>query len=99
MSLEGNFEALRISKLIFANPDNYDGAEHTVDDFFRLNVVALEQLVRDPRTQVTGITVVVDLGGFGMQHAPFLSPYYVKNTTEVVQVPQGHTACQKCYCI
>ncbi|XP_034231455.1 alpha-tocopherol transfer protein-like [Thrips palmi] len=65
--------------------DNYNGSLHTVDDFFRLNVVALEQMVRDPETQVSGIVVIVDLGGFGLQHAAFLAPYYVKNTTEVIQ--------------
>lgn len=67
-------------------PDKYDGSVHTVDDFFRLNVAALEQMVRDPETQVSGVTVIVDLNGFGLQHASFLTPYYVKNTTEVVQV-------------
>ncbi|KAK3922438.1 Alpha-tocopherol transfer protein-like, partial [Frankliniella fusca] len=65
--------------------DNYDGSLHTVDDFFRLNVIALEQMVRDPETQVSGINVIVDLGGFGIQHTSFLAPYYVKNTTEVIQ--------------
>ncbi|KAE8752364.1 hypothetical protein FOCC_FOCC000836, partial [Frankliniella occidentalis] len=62
--------------------DNYSTALHTVDDFFRLNVVALEQMVRDPETQVSGINVIVDLGGFGIQHTAFLTPYYVKNTSE-----------------
>jgi len=58
----------------------------SLDDFFRLNIVALEQAVRDPRTHVAGVCAIVDLAGFGLQHAPFVAPHYTRRTIDVVQV-------------
>ncbi|XP_054284633.1 clavesin-2-like isoform X2 [Macrosteles quadrilineatus] len=58
----------------------------TVEDVFSTNVLALEHVVREPETQVGGITVIVDMTGFGLQqHAKFLSPYYARRTVEVIQ--------------
>lgn len=49
--------------------------------------MALELAVREPETQIAGLTAIVDMNGFGLQqHAKFLSPYYAKRTVDVVQV-------------
>lgn len=63
-----------------------DAAQVTIEDIFRTNVLALEQVVQEPETQVAGLTVLVDMNGFGLQHAKFLSPYYARRTVEVIQV-------------
>lgn len=48
-------------------------------------MLALEQIVREPETQVAGVTVVVDMVGLNLQHAKFFTPYYAKKMVEVVQ--------------
>ncbi|XP_046675261.1 alpha-tocopherol transfer protein-like isoform X2 [Homalodisca vitripennis] len=63
-----------------------DTSRITVEDVFSTNVLALEHVVREPETQVAGITVIVDMTGFGLQqHAKFLSPYYARRTVDVIQ--------------
>ncbi|XP_046989790.1 clavesin-2-like [Schistocerca americana] len=62
-----------------------DAAQVSIEDIFRTNVLALEQIVQEPETQVAGLTVLVDMNGFGLQHAKFLSPYYARRTVEVIQ--------------
>nr|CAD7400910.1 unnamed protein product [Timema cristinae] len=63
-----------------------DAANVSIEDVFRTNVLALEQVVDEPETQIAGLTVVVDMNGFGIQHAKFLSPYYARRTVEVIQI-------------
>jgi hypothetical protein len=65
-----------------------DGANVSIEDIFRTNVLALEHVVQEPETQIAGLTVIVDMNGFGLQHAKFLSPYYARRTVEVIQVQQ-----------
>jgi hypothetical protein len=60
----------------------------SIEDIFRTNILALEHIVQEPETQVAGLIVVVDMNGFGFQHAKFLSPYYARRTVEVIQVQQ-----------
>nr|CAD7455543.1 unnamed protein product [Timema tahoe] len=62
-----------------------DSANVSIEDVFRTNVLALEQVVDEPETQIAGLTVIVDMNGFGIQHAKFLSPYYARRTVEVIQ--------------
>nr|CAD7195389.1 unnamed protein product [Timema douglasi] len=62
-----------------------DAANVSIEDVFRTNVLALEQVVDEPETQIAGLTVIVDMNGFGIQHAKFLSPYYARRTVEVIQ--------------
>jgi hypothetical protein len=64
-----------------------DAANISIEDIFRTNVLALEHIVQEPETQIAGLTVIVDMNGFGFQHAKFLSPYYARRTVEVIQVP------------
>ena len=60
----------------------------SIEDIFRTNILALEHIVQEPETQIAGLTVIVDMNGFGFQHAKFLSPYYARRTVEVIQVQQ-----------
>ncbi|XP_068084830.1 clavesin-2-like [Anabrus simplex] len=62
-----------------------DAAAVSIEDIFRTNVMALEHIVEEPETQIAGLTVIVDMNGFGLQHAKFLSPYYARRTVEVIQ--------------
>jgi hypothetical protein len=68
--------------------DKCDAANVSIEDIFRTNILALEHIVQEPETQIAGLTVIVDMNGFGFQHAKFLSPYYARRTVEVIQVQQ-----------
>lgn len=48
-------------------------------------MLALENAIRDPRTQIGGLTVLLDMVGVSFAHAKFLSPHLGKRTVEVVQ--------------
>ncbi|XP_044266194.1 alpha-tocopherol transfer protein-like [Tribolium madens] len=65
--------------------DYFDSNVITIDDIFRTNVLALEQIVREPETQVAGIVLVLDMAGLSLQHAKFFTPYYAKKMVELVQ--------------
>uniref|UniRef100_A0A182NES0 CRAL-TRIO domain-containing protein n=1 Tax=Anopheles dirus TaxID=7168 RepID=A0A182NES0_9DIPT len=56
-----------------------------VDYVFRSNVLALEDAVRSPETQIGGLVVLLDMSGLGFAHARYLSPHLAKKTVEVVQ--------------
>ncbi|XP_075214787.1 alpha-tocopherol transfer protein-like [Lycorma delicatula] len=74
------------SRVYIFRVDKCNISKVTVDDVFCTNVMALELVVREPETQVAGLTAVVDMNGFGLQqHAKFLSPYYAKRTVDVIQ--------------
>ncbi|PSN38176.1 hypothetical protein C0J52_14560 [Blattella germanica] len=49
-----------------------DAASVSIEDIFRTNVLALEHIVQEPETQIAGLTVIVDMNGFGFQHAKFV---------------------------
>lgn len=70
-------------KILFS--DKFDSSKVTIDDIFRTNILALEQIVREPETQIAGIVVVLDMAGLSLHHARFFTPYYAKRTVEVVQ--------------
>ncbi|KAJ8965185.1 hypothetical protein NQ314_004328 [Rhamnusium bicolor] len=65
--------------------DNFDSSKVTIDDVFRANVLALEQIVREAETQIAGIVVILDMAGLSLQHAKFFTPYYAKRMVELVQ--------------
>jgi hypothetical protein len=48
-------------------------------------VLALEQIVREPETQIAGIVLILDMAGLSLQHAKFFTPYYAKKMVELVQ--------------
>jgi CRAL/TRIO domain len=56
-----------------------------VDYVFRSNILALEDAIRFPETQIGGLSVLLDMAGVGFAHARYLSPHLAKKTVEVVQ--------------
>lgn len=61
-------------------------AAFTVDESFRMNFLAVEYCLLDPRNQISGLTAIVDLKGFSLKkHSLFLSPYHSMRTSCVVQ--------------
>ncbi|KAF5300274.1 hypothetical protein FQA39_LY11131 [Lamprigera yunnana] len=65
--------------------EKFDSAVVTIDDIFKTNILALEEIVREPETQVAGIVVIVDMAGLSLHHARFFTPHYAKRSVEVVQ--------------
>lgn len=52
---------------------------------FRTNIMCLEQAVRDPRAQIAGAVILIDMAGLKFAHAKFLSPHLAKRSAEVIQ--------------
>lgn len=52
---------------------------------FRSNIMSLEQAIRDPRAQIAGSVILIDMAGLKFAHAKFLSPHLAKRSAEVVQ--------------
>uniref|UniRef100_A0A1Y1LTY1 CRAL-TRIO domain-containing protein n=1 Tax=Photinus pyralis TaxID=7054 RepID=A0A1Y1LTY1_PHOPY len=65
--------------------DNFDSTQMTIEEVFRTNILALEEVVREPETQIAGVVVIVDMAGLKLHHAKFFTPHYAKRTVEVVQ--------------
>ncbi|CAH1999242.1 unnamed protein product [Acanthoscelides obtectus] len=65
--------------------DNFDASKTTIDEVFRLNILAMEQIVREPETQVSGVSILLDMAGLSLQHSKFFTPYYARRTVELVQ--------------
>nr|CAI5824974.1 unnamed protein product [Callosobruchus analis] len=65
--------------------DNFDAAKTTIDEVFRLNILALEQIAREPETQISGVCILLDMAGLSLQHSKFFTPYYARRTVELVQ--------------
>ncbi|KAF5281042.1 hypothetical protein FQR65_LT14892 [Abscondita terminalis] len=65
--------------------EKFDSTKVSIDDIFRTNILALEEIVREPETQIAGIVVIVDMAGLSLHHARFFTPHYAKRSVEVVQ--------------
>ncbi|CAG9862875.1 unnamed protein product [Phyllotreta striolata] len=72
-------------RIFIIRVDNFDSSKVTIEEVFRTNVLALEQIVREPETQVAGLVVILDMAGLSLQHAKFFTPYYAKKMVELVQ--------------
>ena len=60
--------------------------EKTTADIFAANLLCLEAVAREPRTQVSGIVVVVDMADFGLSHALNVGGVeYVRSVADVIQ--------------
>lgn len=71
--------------LFISFSENCDPYKCSVEKVFRSNILSLENAVRDPRTQISGLTIIVDMAGVSFAYAKFLSPHFAKKTVEVVQ--------------
>lgn len=69
----------------FCFAEKCDPYKVPVEHVFRSNVLALEDAIRDPETQIGGLVVLLDMAGLGLSHARYLSPHLAKRTVEVVQ--------------
>ncbi|KAK9878609.1 hypothetical protein WA026_022870 [Henosepilachna vigintioctopunctata] len=65
--------------------DYFDASRVTIEDVFRTNILALEGVVKESETQVSGLVVILDMAGLSLQHAKFFTPYYAKKMVELVQ--------------
>lgn len=57
----------------------------TIEEIFRTNILALEQVVRESETQIAGVVILLDMSGLNLQHVKFFTPYYAKKMVELVQ--------------
>lgn len=71
--------------ILIPMPENCDPYKCAVEKVFRSNVLSLENAIRDPRTQIGGLIVLLDMAGVGFAHAKFLSPHLAKWTVQVIQ--------------
>lgn len=65
--------------------ENCDPHKCRVEKVFRTNIMALENAIRDPRTQVGGIVLLIDMTGLKVAHAKYLSPHLAKKSADVLQ--------------
>lgn len=56
-----------------------------MDKVFRSNILVLENAIRDPKNQIGGLVILLDMAGVRFAHAKFLSPHMAKRTVEVIQ--------------
>lgn len=64
---------------------NCDPYKWPAEMVFRSNIMALENAIRDPRTQIAGLVVMLDMAGLKFAHAKFLSPNLAKRSADVIQ--------------
>lgn len=70
--------------LVFVE-ENCDPYKWPAEKVFRSNLMALENAIRDPKTQIGGLVVILDMAGVRFAHAKFLSPHLAKRSAEVIQ--------------
>lgn len=63
----------------------WDTSYTTPEDIFSTNLMCLELLAKEQRTQISGIVALVDMEGFGWEHMMQLSVDYIKNVVSLVQ--------------
>jgi len=54
-------------------------------DIFSTNLMCLELIAREQKSQISGIVAIVDMAGFGWEHIVQLSVEYVRNVVSLVQ--------------
>jgi len=57
----------------------------TPQDIFSTNLMCLELIAREQKSQISGIVAIVDMEGFGWEHIMQLSVEYVRNVVSLVQ--------------
>ncbi|XP_031849816.1 alpha-tocopherol transfer protein isoform X2 [Nomia melanderi] len=57
----------------------------TINDTFRAVALSLEAAMAEPKTQIAGVHVIIDLNGFSVSHATHITPSFAMALTEFVQ--------------
>lgn len=65
--------------------ENCDPYKWPAELVFRTNICSLEHAVRDPRAQIAGSVILLDMAGLRFAHAKYLSPHLAKRSAEVIQ--------------
>lgn len=74
------------SKIIYIfSTENCHPHECEVEKVFRSNILVLENAIRDPKNQIGGLVILLDMAGVRFGHAKFLSPQLAKRTVDVIQ--------------
>lgn len=63
----------------------WNPARTTPQDIFSTNLMCLELIAREQKSQISGIVAIVDMEGFGWDHIMQLSVDYVRNVVSLVQ--------------
>lgn len=63
----------------------WNPATTTPQDIFSTNLMCLELIAREQKSQISGIVAIVDMEGFGWDHIMQLSVDYVRNVVSLVQ--------------
>jgi len=65
--------------------DHFELAEVTAMYAVRQYYSLLEAVAADPKTQIAGVHLLLDLAGFGFKHARLISPSFVRTTVGLTQ--------------
>lgn len=85
VSVSTNKQTKLTCELINSIAENCDPYKCPAEKVFRSNIMALENAIRDPRAQIGGLVVLLDMAGLRFAHAKFLSPHLAKRSADVIQ--------------
>ena len=63
----------------------WDPCAVSLSDIFAANYICLELMAREPKTQIAGLVMVVDMSGLTFNHIMNVSSEYVKSVASVIQ--------------
>lgn len=64
----------------------WDPYKTSPSDIFAANYLLLETIVREPKTQIAGLVVVVDMSEFSFTHMISVTTEHIKSVAQIIQV-------------
>ncbi len=61
-------------------------------DLFSANYLCLELVAREPKSQVAGMVIVLDMAGFSFTHLMHVTTEHVRSIANIIQVGKKRTA-------